>query len=101
MAGLMKLFDRAKIAAFRQTFDRGKSWIYYGKDAMLLAVGLKYLLNLENWQIVVITIPLAALVYTLGWLDRNWGIWKAEARFGAEQITEFNSKLFKNKRHKL
>ena len=93
----MKLFDRAKIAAFRVTFDRGKSWIYYGKDAMLLAVGLKYLLNLTNLQIVLFTIPLAALVYALGWFDRNWGIWKSEARFGAEQITEFNAKLFKTK----
>jgi len=98
MDGLMKLFkylNRSRIAAVRQTFERGRGWIYYGKDALILAMGMKMLFNVSNWQIALIIPPLCVGIFTIGYIDKKWGIWTAESQFGAIEVTKFSKKLFK------
>lgn len=78
------------ITKIKIRFDRGYFWFKYIRDFAILLVALKQF-DIPIW-VSPLFIP---FMYFLGYFDEMSGIWKIEARYGAETITKFKRKLFK------
>lgn len=84
---------KLQLVKLRMRIDRGYGWIKYLRDFLILFSSFK-ILGIPY----IFFIPIIAMLYFLGWLDETKGIWKLEAQYGAQQITEFKKELFKKKR---
>lgn len=61
----------SKIAEIKIRLDRGNALLYWGRNLILIAVGIKYLLSLSVLATIIMGILLLFIFYFLGWLDLN------------------------------
>ena len=84
-----ELFAKTKLR-----MDRGKMWLNYLRDFLLLAVSIQFLFQMPFFQAIFSTMFLFLAFLVLGYIDEKKGIWKNEQIYSAQKITNLKEKLF-------
>lgn len=90
-----------RIAEIKLRLNRGQGLFYELRNAVLIAAGVKVLLNLNIPQAILITIAFLFAFYFLGWLDLNkLKLRQAEAELSTSKYNPHLNKINKLLRKK-